>query len=183
MAEYKDVNWTERKAVEVGNIFKFGTISAENMKVSFIDQDGQQKPFWFGSYGIGLGRAMAVAVEHHHDEQGIIWPTEIAPFQIHLLDLTKADDERQKAVALYQDLLSVGLEVLYDDRPLAPGSKFADADLLGIPVRLVISSKSLADDSVELKERSAKGLTMLKRDRVVAELVNSQSVDKRENDR
>lgn len=144
------------KAVEVGNIFKLGTKFSEDMSVGYTDSDGTEKPLWLASYGIGLGRLMGIIVEHHHDEQGIIWPSSVAPFTAHLIDLTKTDEEKKQAKAVYEQLIEAGCDVLFDDRELSAGAKFADADLLGIPIRLVVSSKTLAEQSVEIKERSGK---------------------------
>lgn len=149
------------RAVEVGNIFNLGTTFSERMNVLLTDQEGNKKPFWFASYGIGLGRLMGVIVEHHNDERGIVWPESVAPYQVHLLDLTKTPDEKAKADKVYEQLLDHNIEVLFDDRPVAPGVKFADADLLGIPNRLVVSSKTLVTDSLELKKRAGRELELI----------------------
>lgn len=143
------------RAVEVGNIFKLGTKFSQDMGVGYTDQSGAEKPFWMASYGIGLGRLMAMVVEHHHDERGIIWPSSVAPFAAHLIDLTKTAEEKDRARTVYRQLLEAGLEVLFDDRDLSAGAKFADADLLGIPIRLVVSSKTLSTNSLEIKERAS----------------------------
>lgn len=150
------------RAVELGNIFKLGITYSRDMNVLFSDTDGQQKPFWSASYGIGLGRLMGVIVEQHHDEQGIIWSKSVAPYAVHLLDLTKTEEEKALAAKLYQQLLDQKIEVLFDDRPIAPGAKFADADLLGIPYRVVISPKTLAQGEVEVKERFSGKIEMVK---------------------
>lgn len=149
------------RAVEVGNIFKLGTKFSRDMGVSFTDEAGSSQPFWFASYGIGLGRLMGVVVEQHHDERGIIWPAAVAPFAVHLLDLTKEDSERHSAQTVYRQLLDEGFDVLFDDRPVSPGIKFGDADLLGMPIRVVVSSKSLAADQAEIKLRHSQELTMV----------------------
>lgn len=144
------------RAVEVGNIFNLGTKYSQEMGVLFTDKDGQQKPFWTGCYGIGLGRAMGMIVELHHDERGIIWPESVAPFKLHLISLAKTDEEKQQADTIYDQLIKSGVEVLYDDREQSAGSKFADADLLGMPYRVVVSAKTLAQQSIELKKRDEK---------------------------
>jgi prolyl-tRNA synthetase len=138
------------KSIEVGNIFPLGTMYAEKMGALFTDQDGSKKPVWFASYGIGPTRVMGTVVEVSHDEKGIIWPESIAPYSVHLVGLTEEAEE------IYQLLLNNSVEVLYDDRKIGAGEKFADADLLGIPTRLVISKKTLdvGKDMVEVKKRN-----------------------------
>ncbi len=164
----------EHRAVEVGNIFKLGTTFSKEMNVQFTDADGQLKPFWSGCYGIGIARSMGVIVEQHHDEQGIIWPKAVAPFAIHLLDLTKTDEEKRAADELYQQLTGQGAEVLYDDRSVTPGTKFSDADLIGIPTRVIISAKTLEKQSVEVKERAAQQSQLVS----LTDFVSSVTVDK-----
>lgn len=143
------------KSVEVANIFPLGVKYAQDLGAYFTDKDGERKPIIMGCYGIGLGRLLATVVEIHHDGKGIIWPKEIAPFQIHLMPIE--NNQKVKAVAqkLYQDLQKQGIEILYDDREdKTAGEKFAEADLIGIPIRLVVSEKTLAKKSVEIKKRS-----------------------------
>lgn len=168
------VELVAHRAVEVGNIFKLGTKFSQDMNVLFTDADGEEKPFWFASYGIGLARLMGVAVEHHHDERGIIWPKAIAPFQVHLIDLTKEEGEKAQAEALYKQLTDAGVEVLFDDRTVSAGMKFGDADLLGMPIRLVISSKTLAQNSVERKERHSQEMTMVPVDQILHKIDKPQ---------
>jgi prolyl-tRNA synthetase len=110
---------------------------------------------------------MGVIVELHHDERGIIWPESVAPFAVHLLDLTKTEDEKKQATKLYNDLVRAGVEVLFDDRDIAAGAKFADADLLGMPARVVVSAKTLANNQVEVKNRQSGEMTMLALDEAV----------------
>jgi len=145
------------KAVEVGNIFKLGTRYSESMGCTFQDQDGKEKPIIMGSYGIGVGRLMACIAEEHNDENGLIWPVTVAPYQVHLTLLQDKKDEtvEQKAEELYRALQKEGYEVLFDDRSESPGIKFADADLIGIPLRLTVSKRSLAAGGVEAKLRSS----------------------------
>lgn len=152
----------EKQGIEVGNIFQLGLHYSTKMKdATFVDQDGTPKPFYMGCYGIGIGRTMAAIVEMHHDEKGIIWPKAIAPFHVHLVGLNLEDEVvKEKAFSLYKLLTTnYKLDVLFDDRLASPGEKFADADLIGIPVRLVVSKKT--GDKVEFKERSSKESKLL----------------------
>ncbi len=148
------------KSIEVGNIFPLGTKYSEALKAFFKNKDGQEKPIIMGCYGIGTSRLLGTVVEIHHDKNGIIWPLSVAPFQVHLLalDLTKervATKVAQVAEEIYQNLKKEGIEVLYDDRQnKSAGEKFVDADLIGVPWRLVVSERTLSQDSLEIKERS-----------------------------
>ncbi|MDF1500494.1 MAG: proline--tRNA ligase [Anaerolineales bacterium] len=138
------------RGVEVGNIFKLGTRYSEDMGCTFLDQDGVAKFVVMGSYGIGSGRLLAAIAEEYNDENGLIWPITVAPYEVHLLDLKGAEDEARR---VYDELVEAGIEVLFDDRPESPGVKFADADLIGIPIRLTVSKRSLGENSVEVKRR------------------------------
>ncbi len=140
----------EKKAIEVGNIFKLGTKFSEPFGVKFKDAQGQESPVVMGCYGIGPSRIMGSIVEVSHDEKGIIWPEAVAPYKVHLISL----NENGEAEKLYQELQAQGWDVLYDDRDVSAGEKFADADLIGCPYRLVLSRKTLALNQVELKKRS-----------------------------
>ncbi len=144
------------KAIENGHIFNIGYVYSDPMNSTFVSQDGTLKKLYMGSYGIGIGRAMATIVELHYDDKGIIWPASIAPYQIHLVALDLVDEKiKQQADDLYVQLLKKNIEVLYDDRlDVSAGSKFADADLIGIPTRLVISKRSLEKGGIEYKQRS-----------------------------
>jgi len=147
----------ERRGIEYGHCFKQDHFYTGPQKGYFVDEDGQEKPLWMGAYGIGIGRAMATVVETHHDEKGIIWPRSIAPFEVHLLSINMEDSGVvQRAEELYQKLNEKGFEVLYDDRDESAGVKFADADLIGIPWRVVVSRHSLDKGGLEVKERSKK---------------------------
>ena len=139
----------EKKAVEVGNIFPLGTRFSEALGLYFTDESGEKKLVIMGSYGIGLGRLMGTVAEVLSDEKGIVWPKEIAPFQVHLLNLSEGS--KDKADKIYEELTSKGIEVLYDDRDARAGEKFADSDLIGIPLRFIISDKT--GDKVEVKKR------------------------------
>jgi prolyl-tRNA synthetase len=152
----------ETKAVEVGNIFKLGTRFSAPFSLNFQAADGSKQNVIMGCYGIGLSRILGTVVEVCHDEKGIIWPESIAPFRVHLISLNK-NDEAEK---IYQSLLDSGVEVLFDDRDLSAGEKFADADLIGCPYRLVVSEKSLAQGGVELKRRSNKESEIIDLDKI-----------------
>lgn len=143
------------RGIEFGHIFQLDHFYTKPLNGTFVDQDGQEKVMWNGSYGIGMGRAMACAVEHNHDEKGIIWPKEITPFKVHLVSLGNSDDVSTQAEELYAQLKNDGIEVLFDDRAESTGVKLNDADLIGIPIRLVISEKTLKENKVEYKERSS----------------------------
>ncbi len=143
--------------IEVGHIFKLGTFLSEKIGASFIDEKGELRPIIMGCYGIGIGRLLAAAVEQNHDEKGIVWPAPIAPYQVYLCPLYREGSNVEKtAEELYASLEAEGLEVLFDDRKESPGVKFNDADLLGIPVRVTVSQRTLEKDSVELKLRTSK---------------------------
>lgn len=143
-----------RRAIEVGNIFKLGTRYTEKLGATYLDQNGKAQPVIMGSYGIGVGRSAATAVEQYHDDKGIKWPISIAPFHVSLLSIGKDVDVIEATDALYTALTAAGIEVLYDDRNERPGVKFNDADLIGNPIRLSISRKTLDANEVELKLRS-----------------------------
>lgn len=142
--------WRETKASEVGNIFKLQDKYSSAFNLQYTDQDGTKKPVLMGCYGIGTSRIMGVLVEKFHDNRGIIWPEAVAPFKVHLLALKGGE---AGADQVYQDLLKAGIEVLYDDRDLSPGVKFADADLIGLPYRVVVSGKTVEQRKVEIRRR------------------------------
>jgi prolyl-tRNA synthetase len=143
------------KAVEVGNIFTLGTKFSEPLDLSFAGEDGKSYSVIMGSYGIGVGRLMGTVVELCNDDKGIVWPESIAPYHIHLVSLCREPADVEKCNEIYETLKSKGVEVLYDDRDARAGEKFADSDLMGIPVRVVVSAKTLAQNSVELKSRTS----------------------------
>jgi prolyl-tRNA synthetase len=153
---------TIKRGVEVGNIFGYGTYYSEKMRATFVAEDGTQKPFLSGSYGIGVGRSVQTIIETHHDEKGIVWPPQVAPYHIHVIALPVNDDEvRAKAEALVAELEKRDVELLYDDRDETAGVKFADADLIGIPLRVTVSKRNLKENAVELKRRSASDTEMV----------------------
>lgn len=165
-------NLTREKAVEVGNIFKLMNKYSDPFNLDYIDKDGKKKTVLMGCYGIGLQRAMGTIVEVHHDEKGIIWPENVAPFQINLVGIfSKKNNKVKKACdRIYDQLSGKSIEVLYDDREVSAGEKFADADLIGIPIRLVISEKTLAKNSVETKKRNKNSVSMIALNRLIGYL-------------
>ncbi|EKE19678.1 MAG: hypothetical protein ACD_8C00124G0027 [uncultured bacterium] len=152
------------KAVEVGNIFKLMTKFSAPFELKYKDQDGSEKEVIMGCYGIGLNRLMGTAVELFHDEKGIVWPENIAPFAVHLLNLGQ-DEEAEK---IYAQLSQNGIEVLLDDRDASAGEKFADSDLIGIPLRVVISKKSIEAGGIEVRRRNESESKIM----TVEELIN-----------
>jgi len=149
----------ETQSIEVGNIFDNGTRYSEALGLYFMDENGNKKPVVMGAYGIGLGRVMATVIEVSHDDRGIIWPASIAPFKVHLISLGK----NTEAEKVYNELHESGVEVIYDDREdKSAGEKFADADLIGCPLRLVVSAK-MSEDEIEIKKRSEKEVSVIKR--------------------
>jgi len=143
--------------IEVGHVFKLGTFLSEKLGAFFLDRNGVSQPIIMGTYGIGLGRLLAAAIEQNHDDKGIIWPTAIAPYHIYLCPLRLENhDVAEAAEKLYQNLTKKKLEVLFDDRDESPGVKFNDADLLGIPLRLTLSPRTLESQSIEIKWRKEK---------------------------
>lgn len=149
--------YLEKKGIEVGNIFQLGYHYSKLMQGAvFTDQEGNEKAYYMGCYGIGIGRTMAAIVEKHNDEKGIKWPESVTPFKAHMLVLTSKDESvRVRAEQIYTELKNARIDVLFDDREgISAGEKFADSDLLGIPVRLVVSQKTLEKGSVEIKKRN-----------------------------
>jgi prolyl-tRNA synthetase len=157
------------KAIEIGNIFKLGTKYSLPLKALFLDRQGQDKPIVMGSYGIGPARIIAGVIEQNHDADGIIFPLSISPFQVHLLPVNlKQASVVQEAEKLYQNLWDAKIETLFDDREEGPGVKFKDADLLGFPLRLTLSNKTLKEKSVEVKERGAGQVQMVPLEKAVS---------------
>ena len=160
------------RGVEVGNIFKLGTRYSDALGCTYLDKDGQSKPVIMGSYGIGIGRLLACIAEEHHDEHGLIWPVTVAPFHVHLVLLRGKGSPQAEELAgkLYADLQAVGIEVLYDDRDESPGVKFNDADLIGLPIRVTVSERALAQGGVEMKLRSKADKVIIPLEETVARL-------------
>jgi prolyl-tRNA synthetase len=157
------------KAIEIGNIFPLGTYYSEKMGVNFTDKDGKKKPIWLASYGIGLTRAVGAIVELHNDDKGIVWPKEVAPYDVHLIEISDKEQEISRAEEVYKKLREAGIEVLWDDRKdVSAGAKFADADLIGIPVRLVVSKRN--GDKIEFKERKSAKSELLGLEEIIKKL-------------
>lgn len=155
----------------MGHVFKLGTFLSERLGASFLDKDGTSKPIIMGTYGIGLGRLLAAAVEQNNDEKGILWPLPIAPYHLYLCPI-KAEDTKvmETSEKLYSELTAAGIEVLFDDRQESPGIKFNDADLIGIPLRVVVSPRTLQSNSVEVKWRREKQSQIMPLEGLVAAL-------------
>ena len=161
------------RGIEVGNIFQLGTKYSETMNCDFLDKDGKSHPMIMGCYGIGVGRAAAAVMEQSHDEYGPIWPISIAPYQVQICSVNPNKDGVEEAAdKIYADLQAKGIEVLYDDRGEKAGSMFSDADLIGVPFRIVISPKTLADGEVEFKIRGEKDAVRMKLEEVTAVTVD-----------
>jgi prolyl-tRNA synthetase len=174
------------RGVELGNIFKLGTRYSEAMGANFVDRDGVDKPVIMGSYGIGSGRLMASICEEYNDDMGLCWPITVAPYEVHLVALHKKvrqqvsdgdgsdknPDPYSIAERLYNQLLNAGIEVLFDDRDESPGVKFNDADLIGIPIRLTVSKRSIDSGGIEIKLRSGDDREIILPDDIVSYVHN-----------
>jgi prolyl-tRNA synthetase len=157
--------------IEVGHVFKLGTFLSKALNACFIDEKGTSRPIIMGCYGIGLGRLLAAAIEHYHDDKGIIWPLSIAPYQVYLCPLYREGTKvAEIAEKMYNELEAENLPVLFDDREESPGVKFNDADLLGIPLRVTLSPRTLEKSSAEVKWRAEKEAQLLPLDGIVARL-------------
>ncbi|HET6864105.1 MAG TPA: aminoacyl--tRNA ligase-related protein [Candidatus Saccharimonadales bacterium] len=163
----------EKKAVEVGNIFTFGARYSEPLGLFYTDENGVQQPVFAGSYGIGISRLMGLLAEIKSDEHGLVWPAGLAPCKVYLASLGDEEEVRRQANDAYGYLTDKGVSVIYDDRDERPGEKFADADLLGIPYRLVISQKSLESGGFELKKRTSTEVTIVQKDGLSALLTKA----------
>jgi prolyl-tRNA synthetase len=161
------------RGIEVGHLFKLGIIFSEKLGAYYLDRDGSQKLIVMGCYGIGIGRLLAAAIEQNHDERGIIWPVPIAPYHIYLCPLSLDEPEiASEAEELYHKLTAQGLEVLFDDRLESAGVKFNDADLLGLPIRLTLSPRTLRAGSAEIKRRAEKEAELVPLEEVAEKLTN-----------
>lgn len=170
---------TERRGIEVGHVFKLGTRYSEKLDAQYLDSGGERHLIIMGCYGIGVGRLLAAAIEQNHDEAGIVFPAPIAPYDVHLVGLnTNVNDVVEYADSLYDELSRAGLSVLFDDRNESPGVKFNDADLIGLPVRVVVSRRNLGQGIVEIKTRISSDAETVQMDeavRRVRELLAPQS--------
>lgn len=163
----KKADLVEEKAAEVGNIFSFGTTKSEQLGLSFTDEDGKDKLVVLGSYGIGVPRLMGVIAECLSDDKGLVWPASVAPADVHIVVIGEDAKVVKTADQLYDDLQAADKEVIYDDRDASAGQKFADADLMGVPLRLTVSSKTLEHDSVEVKKRSESNSKLIKLEQIL----------------
>jgi len=165
------------RGVEVGNIFKLGTWYSQKLGCDFQDENGVNQPVIMGSYGIGLGRLLGCVAEEHHDDHGLMWPVSLSPYSVHLVLLhgKQNDLPLETAERLYQDLKAAGIDVLYDDRVETPGVKFNDADLIGIPLRMTVSARSLENGGVEWKIRNQPAREIVPLDQVVAHTLSALS--------
>jgi prolyl-tRNA synthetase len=159
------------RGVEVGNIFQLGTRYTDALGCSFVDEMGQSHSVVMGSYGIGLGRLLACIAEEHHDEHGLVWPATVAPFPIHMILMgSKSGLPEATAARLDCVLREAGLEALFDDRAESPGVKFADADLIGLPLRLTVSERSLKNGGIELKRRDTGAVSIVPEENLIARI-------------
>jgi prolyl-tRNA synthetase len=170
------------RGVEVGNIFKLGTRYSESMGCNYLDKDGTSKPIIMGSYGIGSGRLLACVAEEYHDENGLIWPITIAPYQIHLVLLSAKEGTETSRLAeeWYKKLQAHDFEVLFDDRDESPGVKFNDADLIGLPIRLTVSTRSFKQDAIEFKRRDQEMRKMIPFDDLITTITQEIELMKTE---
>jgi len=167
---------TEVKTAEVGNIFNFGRQKAEDVGLSYRSESGEDVPVWMGSYGIGVTRLLGVLVEKFSDDRGISWPASVAPFTVHLVELSGGDRElKDFADGIYQGLLDRGIEALYDDRDVRAGEKFADSDLMGLPYRVIIGKRTKEEGKFEIVERATGEVTLLSEDELYEKFVTSVS--------
>jgi len=152
----------EKKAIEFGHVFNQETFYTKPHQAYYTDKDGKDKIIWMGAYGIGIDRAMATIVEIYHDEKGIVWPAQVAPFAVHLISVGDSKRVKDQTDKIYDNLIENNIEILYDDRNVAPGVKFVDADIIGIPLRIVVSEKTIEKQSVEFKKRNEKEMKLIK---------------------
>jgi prolyl-tRNA synthetase len=155
-------------AAEVGNIFSFGDVKSKQLGLYYADQDGTEKPVILGSYGIGVSRLLGVIAEHFADDKGLVWPESIAPAKVYLAALGDSEEVKKHADELYSVLTDAGISLLYDNRNIRPGEKFADADLIGLPYRVVISNQTVANGTYEWKERTNNNIKQLNRDELLS---------------
>jgi prolyl-tRNA synthetase len=168
------------RGIEVGQVFFLGTKYSKPMGVTFLDGDGVEKPAVMGTYGIGVTRIVAAAIEQNHDKDGIVWPVPLAPYEVTVLELQKDDDNvSATATRIYDELTAAGIEVLYDDRDERAGVKFKDADLIGIPFRIAIGKKGLAEGVVEVKRRNGTEVRKMKPEEAVKAMIAEVTAERR----
>lgn len=159
-------------AIELGHIFKLGTKYSTALGANFLDSEGKEQPIIMGSYGIGVERVMACFIEQHHDDNGIVWDNALAPFHVHLIGVneSKFPEVKEAAEKIYSELTQAGFEVLYDDRDESPGIKFNDADLIGLPLQIIVGNKNLKDGNIELKERKTNNRNPVNLNTIITEI-------------
>jgi len=161
------------RGIEVGHIFKLGTKYSDSMNCTYLDEGGQRQKMIMGCYGLGIGRTVAAAVEQSHDDAGIIWPMPIAPFEVLITQIGREDNVRATAEDVYRKLLDAGIDVFLDDRDERPGVKFKDADLIGIPLRIAVGAKSLANGQIEWSWRKDRAKQLGAPGEVIARVTQS----------
>ncbi len=159
----------EKKAIEVGNIFTLGTKFSDALDLTYVDEKGEVKPVFMGSYGIGPSRVMGLLAEHFSDDKGLVWPKNVAPFTVYLVSIG-GDDAKKQADDLYQELKAKNIEIIYDDRDVRPGQKFADSELMGIPYRVTVSDRLIESGMYEFTERKIGEKLLLTREQLLAKL-------------
>ena len=171
---------TQKKSIEVGNIFHLDTKYSDALGLKFKDESGDEKSVIMGCYGIGISRLMGAIAEVLADDKGIVWPENVAPFKLHLVSLAGEDEKVQKeANSLYEKLTKASVEVLYDDRSARAGEKFADADLIGLPWRAVVSAKTMEKGIIELKNRASGEVTEISADDLIKKLKGGEQKNKK----
>jgi prolyl-tRNA synthetase len=163
------------KAAEVGNIFSFGAVKSDQLDLGYDGEDGKTRPVILGSYGIGVTRLIGVIVEHFADDKGLVWPEDIAPAQVYIARLGESEKVVAAADELFEELRKNNISVIYDDRDVRPGQKFADADLLGIPRRAVVSEKTLEKNKIEMKYRTGDKPDFLAPNELITRLSGSKN--------
>ena len=158
------------RGIEVSQVFQLGTKYSEAMGATFADENGKERPFLMGCYGVGISRTLAAVVEQHNDEQGIIWPVSIAPYEVSVIALDKKGEAFDRAEELANELAACGLDVVFDDRGERPGVKFADNDLMGFPFQVIVGKRGLANGTVEVKRRATGERTDVAVDAVVEQI-------------
>ena len=163
----------EKRGIEVGHVFQLGDKYTKDMKVGILDQNGKLVTPLMGCYGIGVTRVVAAAIEQNHDENGIIWPKLIAPYQIYFATIVKSEEFVKIAEDLYLEMMNAGLEVVYDDRNVGPGNKFKDSDLLGLPYRVVLGERDFAaSGELEIIDRKTGKITKVKKEELILTIKN-----------
>ncbi len=168
------------RGIEVSQVFQLGTKYSEAMGATFTDEDGSEKPFIMGCYGVGVSRSLAAVIEQHNDENGIVWPISVAPLEVAVIPLAVDDDEVfPVAERIWNELADAGIEVLLDDRKERPGVKFADNDLIGLPYQVIVGKKGLAEDSVEFKDRRTGERSLVGLDETVSHVVGQITAERK----